>query len=57
MELITGSALTITGVVAVSLQPLTSVTITVYVPVAAVVAAGTNGLNVVALNPAGPDHV
>jgi ribose 5-phosphate isomerase len=51
-----GSGLTVTLVVAELEQPLTSVTVTVYVPEAAVEALGIEGFCEVAENPLGPDQ-
>ena len=52
----TGSGLTVTLVEAVLEQPLASVTVTVYVPEAAVEALGIEGFCELAENPLGPVH-
>jgi hypothetical protein len=51
-----GSGLTVTLVVAELEQPLASVTVTVYVPEAAVEALGMEGFCEFAENPLGPVH-
>jgi hypothetical protein len=52
-----GVALTVTGVDAVAVQPSALVTVTVYVPLAAVVAPTMAGVALVEVNELGPDQL
>jgi hypothetical protein len=51
-----GSGLTVTGIVPVPTQPLASVTVAEYVPLAAVVAGFIVGFCEAEVNPLGPDQ-